>query len=182
MAGLHDVALSFCKSRQLRRPSNNSLGGIYLAQFVAVKSGPRRVFHCYQIGEDQPSGPSSANTCQELIWHTPPTRRRSSSPAPRRWTGRSASSLSFSPLQFCHSCAAPVPSSDRSSFCGFLSGFPSDVPEPPCVWRRTGMSLCLCPPTRYCPSCRRSLGGPTGTGTSGSSFCCLLENNKELDP
>lgn len=101
-----------------------------------------------------------------------------SSQAPHHWTGTSASSLSFSPLQFCHSCAAHVPSSDRSFFCGFLSGFPSDVQAPPCVWKKTGMSLCLCPPTRYCPSCRRFLKGPTGTGTDGSSSYCLLETKK----
>lgn len=87
----------------------------------------------------------------------------------------SASSLSSSPPRFCRSCAAPVPSSDRSSFCDSPSGFPSDVPAPPCVWTKTGMSPCLCPPTRYCPSCRRFLKGPAGTGTNESSFCCLLE-------
>lgn len=98
-----------------------------------------------------------------------------SSPEPHHWIGTSASSLSFSPPQFCHSCATHEPSSDRSFSCGFPSGFPSDVREPPCVWKKTGMYPCLCPPTRYCPSYRHSLKGPTGTGTNGSSFYCLLE-------
>lgn len=105
-----------------------------------------------------------------------------SSPTRHRWTGTSAFSWSSSPPQSCRSCAAPAPSSDRSFFCDSLSGFPSDVRGPLCVWKKTGMSLCLCPPTRYCPSCRRFLKGPTGTGTSGSSFCCLFGKNTGETP
>lgn len=103
-----------------------------------------------------------------------------SSPAPHHWTGRSASSWSFSPLQFCRSCVRPGPSSDRSFFCGFPSGAPSDVPEPPCVWKKTGMPPCLCPPTRYFPSYRHLLKDPTGTGINESSFYCLFKNIREL--
>lgn len=138
-----------------------------------------------KISEDQQawtSKPAPRLLTPGRIIFIPPTHRRSSSPAPHRWTGRSASSLSFSPPQFCRSCAALVPSSDRSFFYGFLSGFPNDAPGPPCAWRKTGMSLCPCPPTRCCPSCRLFLRGPTGTGTNGSSFWCLLENKQRIGP
>ena len=90
------------------------------------------------------------------------------------WTGKSTSSLFSSLRRFCHSCVRREPSSDMSFFFGFPSESPSGERGPPCVWKRTERSPCLCPPTRYCPSCLRSAGDPTGTGTGGSSFCCLL--------
>lgn len=96
----------------------------------------------------------------------------------RHWTGMSASSWSFSPHQFCHSCAKHEPSSDTSSFYDFPSGFPSDVRVPLCVWKKTGMSLFLYQPTRYCPSCRHSLKGPAGTGTDESSSYCLWRQER----
>ena len=68
----------------------------------------------------------------------------------------------------------PHGSIDKETACkaGDQGAIPGSGTSPG-EWTRTGTCPCPCPPTRCCPSCRRCAAGPAGTGTGGSSSCCL---------